>query len=80
MPLFWMPPAWVAAVLPDMVELVTVRLPLLFWIPPPAWVIEVLPEIVVLMTVSVPQLVIPPPSFAELPEIVEPETVKVPAF
>ena len=79
-----MPPPLVFAVLPDMVELMTVRVldkPLT--IPPPPLPAE-LPEMVELVTVRMPPPVLemppPPAMFAVLPEIVELETVRVPVF
>ena len=73
------PPDWVSAVLPEIVELVTTRMPL-FWMPP-AWVAAVLPEMVELVTVRLPLLFwIPPPAWVieVLPEIVVLMTVRVP--
>ena len=73
-----MPPPDVA-VLPEMVELVRVRVAIaLLKMPPPN--AAVLPESVQLVTVPVPAKKIPPPELvALLPEIVELETVPVPA-
>ena len=80
-----MPPPRVAAVLPEMVELVTARLPLSLKIPPlpdPTVLPEtVLPEMVELLTMRVPPFKMPAPLLeVVLPEIVELVTVRSPPF
>jgi len=76
-----MPPPLLPAKLPEIVELVRVRMPPRFWIPPPY--LAELPERVELETVRVLplELQMPPPMLSVvLPEIVELVTVRVPAF
>ena len=73
------PPPPKPAVLPEIVELITVRLlPELLRIPPPPCD-TVLPEIVELVTVRVPELSKAPPSLMLFaPETITPEMVKLP--
>ena len=69
------PPPPKPAVLPEIVELLTVRVPLLK--KPPPMTVAVLPEIVELLTVRMPLLKKPAPYFAELPDRVELEMERV---
>ena len=68
------------AVLPEMVELLTVIVPLFKMPPPSPPLVALLPEMVELLTVRLPLLRMPPPPLKEavLPKMVELDTVRVP--
>src|SRR5215203_1153559 len=78
---FPMPPPLLLALLPEMVELFTVRVPALAFPMPPLSVPALLPEMVELFTVRVPTLCMPPLKVpALLPEMVELFTSRVPTL